>query len=51
LNHAERRPILHGAAGIEPFGLGVEFQIRKVTAYAGETQERGVADAVEDGLT
>ncbi len=46
-NHGQRGAIFYGAAGIEPFGLRVKFNIFKFTADASQAQQRSIADAVE----
>ena len=50
LDHAECGAVFDGAAGIEPFGFGGEFDVGELAADAFESQQRRVADAIEDGL-
>src|SRR5690349_17839374 len=38
LNHAERGAVFYGTTGVEPFGLGGEFDVREVFSDAFETQ-------------
>src|SRR5580704_5823168 len=46
-NHGITCAVLHGAAGIEPFGFGVKFHVGEAGDDALQAQERSVADAVE----
>ena len=50
LDHAEGGAVFDGAAGVEPFGFGAEFDVREVFADALEPQQRRVADAIDQGL-
>ncbi len=50
LDHAQRRPILHRAAGIEPLSLGVERDMRKLFLQQPDPDQRGVADPLQDRL-
>src|SRR5262249_42197801 len=50
LNHAQRRPILHRAAGVKPFGLGIELGVRKLGANPSQVQQWRIANAAKQGL-
>ncbi len=47
-DHRERRAIFHGAAGVEPLGLGVDLESRKVPLEQPDPQQRRVADQPDD---
>src|SRR5207245_6332688 len=44
------RPVLDRAARIEPFGLGIERDMRKLLFQQANADQRRVADPLEDGL-
>src|SRR5271156_5608680 len=49
-DHGIAGAVFHGAAGIEPFCLGVKFDVGEAGDDAFQAQERSVADAVEEML-
>ena len=51
LDHAQRRPVLHGAAGVEPLGLGTEFDIWEFPANAFQPKQGRVTNTVQQGFT
>ena len=48
LDHPQRRPILHRAAGVLPLGLRVQLDARQVALDPAQANERRVADEVDN---